>query len=176
MGPRRRSSVGLGLLLALGCADRCGSSGPAELGSSSSSSGSATAAAETTGSACVDRPSDGGYDPCPGDCGPSGQCLSDGESFGVCTRGCFGDCDCWAATTTAPARCSDAVIEGVGVCVLDCAGGQACPAGTSCVEVLGICAHPYSGPMGSSTSAMGSTGDVSSTGTSGDNQSGQHGA
>jgi hypothetical protein len=83
----------------------------------------------------------GGLDACMAD---SAQCLQDdpsAPSIGVCGSTCVDAEDCWAAPADgdAPVTCK-ALVEGDdGTCVLDCAAGQTCPNGMSCLPTLDIC-------------------------------------
>jgi hypothetical protein len=97
---------------------------------------------------------------CPRPAGVFGDCVNNGlaacmtsgphicvmddpqmPSLGVCGRSCNNVCDCWEAPagSAAPSACIALVPNADKTCVLDCSGGQACPAGMFCMEDLNIC-------------------------------------
>lgn len=103
-------------------------------------------------------PTTGAPDECPGqpqgtynDCingeacdGANATCLSDNPddpNFGLCSRECEDDCDCFPDPTkgSADSTCAP-ILEGGGkACVLDCSGGKSCPSGMACNPDFDIC-------------------------------------
>ena len=106
--------------------------------------------------ACDPPPADSiSYAPCypvpdvtPQPCGEDAICLfaipsgsNGGHHFGwnVCSGACASDDDCPAGPDGAAAVCRE-VFPGMPACVIDCAGGQACPEGMMCQDD-GVCAY-----------------------------------
>ena len=87
-----------------------------------------------------------------GDCGSGTEaCMTDGPklcvvdvqstpSIAVCGRRCTDTCDCWAPPGDGEAEvaCTSLVAGDEGICVLDCAGGKACPSGMICTDEVGV--------------------------------------
>jgi hypothetical protein len=133
------------LLLAIACND----DGPStETGSETQNATETTAEGDGDGDNGCTPPgvygdcANGGLDACMAESLP--QCLQDDPnmpSIGVCGRACDDVCDCWAAPATgnAPVTCRSLVEGDDGTCVLDCAGGETCPDGMSCLDALDIC-------------------------------------
>jgi hypothetical protein len=120
----------------------------------------------TTGPACPDAPVDGDYGECNDEmwmCMGGGFCLQSATpgEFGVCSRGCTEDCQCWAkpATGTANPKCDPDLGAGNnGVCVLDCANARTCPDGMYCEPGYSVCVFTdTSGATSTSTSTSTST-------------------
>jgi hypothetical protein len=75
-------------------------------------------------------------------CGLDGVCLNNGAmpTIGVCTEECNVNGDCPPSPGgTAPVSCEDVTGDMVEECILDCSGGQNCPAGMTCFQNL-LCA------------------------------------
>jgi hypothetical protein len=67
-------------------------------------------------------------------CGLTALCLNDGAmpTIGVCGEPCNVVADCPPAPPGGTVACQDVTTDGSNECILDCAGGGACPAGMTC--------------------------------------------
>ncbi len=118
-----------------------------------SSSSTSTGAGEEEDDGGMDagtQPGDGMYAPCtvPRDCGFAPElCITLSDADGVVLDGFCSEttcnnpvADCDAAPGAAPTACLDVTVDGAAdsACVLDCTGGETCPAGMTCYALTGI--------------------------------------